>query len=129
MGMLDDACWHLMTHQVLSGVIKHHKASPQGSSSVQNIALQTVFRQGWTLFAQGCPNFEKKTLVLQYMKKLRSSPFEPLVIRVCQKCQKGKNSEKIGFWGNFGYISKRVKSIFMIFWHKTPLNINKRIAK
>ena len=52
-----------------------------------------------------------------------------LVILVCQKCQKCKNSEKPGFRGNCGYISKSVRSIFMIFWHKTPLTINKRMAK
>ena len=64
------------------------------------------------------------------MKKLRSSPSEHfLVIRVCQKCQKCKISEKPGFWRNCGYISKTVRSIFMIFWLKTPLTINKRRAK
>ena len=52
-----------------------------------------------------------------------------LVIRVCQKCQKCKISEKPGFWRNCGYISKMVRSIFMIFWLKTPLTINKRRAK
>ena len=57
-----------------------------------------------------------------YMEKMISSPSEPfLAIRVCQKCQKTKKHEKPGFWGNFGYISKTVKSIFMIFWDKTPL--------
>ena len=81
----------------------------------------------WT---KGAPILTKIFLVLQYMKKLRSSPSEHfLVIRVCQKCQKCKNSEKPGFWGNCGYISKTVWSIFMIFWHKTPLTINKRMAK
>ena len=65
------------------------------------------------------PILTKFFLVLQYMKKLRSSPLEHfLVIRVCQKCRKCKNSEKPGFWGNCGYISKMVRSIFIIFWLK-----------
>ena len=81
----------------------------------------------WT---KGAPILTKIFLVLQYMKKLRSSPSEHfLVIRVCQKCQKCKISEKPGFWRNCGYISKTVRSIFMIFWLKTPLTINKRRAK
>ena len=81
----------------------------------------------WT---KGAPILMKIFLVLQYMKKLRSSPSEHfLVIRVCQKCQKCKISEKPGFWRNCGYISKTVRSIIMIFWHKTPLTINKRLAK
>ena len=81
----------------------------------------------WT---KGAPILTKFFWGHQYMKKLRSSHSEHfLVIRVCQKCQKCENSEKPGFWGNFGYISKTVKSIFMIFWHKTPLTINKRLAK
>ena len=79
---------------------------------------------------KGTPILTKFLLVLHYMKKLRSSSSEQfLVIRVCQKCQKCKNSEKLGFWGNCGYISKMVRSIFMIFWHKTPLTINKRMTK
>ena len=81
----------------------------------------------WT---KGAPILTKFSLVLQYMKKLRSSPSEHfLVSRVCQKCQKCKISEKPGFWRNCGYISKTVRSIFMIFWLKTPLTINKRRAK
>ena len=81
----------------------------------------------WT---KGAPILMKIFLVLQYMKKLRSSPSEHfLVIRVCQKWQKCKISEKTGFWRNCGYISKTVRSIIMIFWHKTPLTINKRLAK
>ena len=81
----------------------------------------------WT---KGAPILTNFFLVLQYMKKLRSSPSEHfLVIRVCQKCQKCKISEKPGFWRNCGYISKTVRSIFMIFWLKTPLTINKRRAK
>ena len=100
----------------------------------------TVFRQDWTLLAVGCPNFDKTVFggswrnwwnfFWWYMKKLTSSPLEQFLgIRVCQKRQKCKNSEKLGFWWNFGYISKMVRSIFMIFWHKTPLTINKRLAK
>ena len=47
---------------------------------------------------KGAPILPKFFLVLQYMKKLRSSSSEQfLVIRVCQKCQKCKNSEKLGF--------------------------------
>ena len=81
----------------------------------------------WT---KGAPNLTKIFLVLQYMEKLRSSPSEHfLVIRVCQKWQKCKNSEKPGFSGNCGYISKMVRSIFMNFWQKTPLTINKRVGK
>ena len=65
-----------------------------------------------------------------YMEKMISSPSEPfLVIRVCQKCQKTKKHEKTDFWGNFGYISKMVKSIFMIFWDKTPLSNTWRLGK
>ena len=95
-----------------------------------NIKYVTVFRQGQRLLDQGCPNFDKHFWVLQYMKKLRSSSLEHfLVIRVCQKCQKCKIREKPGFWSNCGYISKTVRSIFMIFWLKTPLTINKRLAK
>ena len=81
----------------------------------------------WT---KGAPNLTKIFLVLQYMEKLRSSPSEHfLVIRVCQKWQKCKNSEKPGFSGNCGYISITVRSIFMNFWQKTPLTMNKRVAK
>ena len=59
---------------------------------------------------------------LHTSKKMICSPSEPfLAIRVCQKCPKTKKHEKPGFWGNFDYISKTVKSIFMIFWDKTPL--------
>ena len=80
--------------------------------------------------AKVAPILTKFFLVLQYMKKLRSSPSEHfLVIRVCQKCQKCKISEKPGFWRNYGYISKTVGSIFMIFLHRTPVTINKRMAK
>ena len=57
------------------------------------------------------------------------STWKILVIRVCQKYQKCKISEKPGFWRNYGYFFKTVRSIFMIFWHKTPLTINKRLAK
>ena len=65
-----------------------------------------------------------------YMEKLISSPSEPSwVIRVCQKSQKSKNHEKPGFWGIFGYSSKTVKSIFLIFWDKTPLTNTKRLGK
>ena len=95
-----------------------------------NIKYVTVFRQGQRLLDQGCPNFDKHFWVLQYMKKLRSSSLEHfLVIRVCQKCQKYENSEKPGFWGNCGYISKTVWSIFMIFWHKTALNHKQKNVK
>ena len=81
----------------------------------------------WT---KGAPILTKFFLVLLYMKKLRSSPSEHfLVSRVCQKWQKCKISEKPGFWRNCGYISKMVRSIFMIFWLKKPLTINKRRAK
>ena len=70
---------------------------------------------------RGPRNLTKLLEGLQYIEKLISSPLEPfLAIRVCQKCQKIKNHEKPGFWGNFGYISATVKSIFMIFWDKTP---------
>ena len=70
---------------------------------------------------RGPRNLTKLLEGVQYMEKLISSPSEPfLAIRVCQKCQKIKNHEKPGFWGNFGYISATVKSIFMIFWDKTP---------
>ena len=49
----------------------------------------------WT---KGAPILTKIFLVLQYMKKLRSSPLGHfLVIRVCQKCKKCKISEKSGF--------------------------------
>ena len=66
--------------------------------ALEEAVLLTVFRQGRTLLDQGCPNFDEIFLVLQYMKKLRSSPSEHfLVIRVCQKCQKCENSEKPGF--------------------------------
>ena len=89
---------------------------------IKLVKILTV-RQGQTLLAKECPNFE-------YMKNLRSSPSEHfLVIMVCQKRQKCKNSEKPGFWGNCGYFSKMVMSIFMIFWYKTTLTINKRMAK
>ena len=81
----------------------------------------------WT---KGAPILTKIFLVLQYMEKLRSSPSEHfLVIRVCQKWRKCKNSEKPGFSGNCGYISITVRSIFMNFWQKTPLTMNKRWQK
>ena len=57
---------------------------------IKLVKILTV-RQGQTLLAKECPNFE-------YMKNLRSSPSEHfLVIMVCQKRQKCKNSEKPGF--------------------------------
>ena len=79
---------------------------------------------------RGAPILTTLFEMVLYMEKLISSPSKHfLVIRVCQKCQKCKISEKLGFWRNCGYISKTVRSIFMIFWLKTPLTINKRRAK
>ena len=82
---------------------------------------------GQHFWTKGAPILTNFFLVLQFMKKLRCSPF--LVSRVRQKCRKCKYSEKPGFWRKRGYISKTVRSIFMIFWLKTPLTINKRLAK
>ena len=44
----------------------------------------------------------------------------------------GKNAKnpkkgKTGFWGKIGYNSKTVRSIFLIFWHKTPITNAKRL--
>ena len=79
--------------------------------------FEDCIQAGPNTFGLRVPQFwQKKILVLQYMKKLRCSPLEHfLVIRVCQKCQKCKNREKPDFWGNCGYISKKVRSIFVIF--------------
>ena len=105
-----------------------HSTQPWGIN--QDYCIGLYSGRAVHFWTEGAPILTKFFLVLQYMKKLRSSPSEQfLVIRVCQKWQKCKISEKPGFWRNCGYISKTVRSIIMIFWHKTPLTINKRMAK
>ena len=127
-------------HWLITAITSHLHSSSVGKVSDFHVHVSHNFLAVYSsrlysgraehFWTKGAPNWTKNFLVLQYMKKFRSSPSEYfLVIRVCQKWQKCKISEKPGFWRNCGYISKTVRSIIMIFWHKTPLTINKRLAK
>ena len=92
--------------------IKCIKADMQGKNIQMSIRSDTVDKGTMNLtfskrlysgravhfWTKGAPILTKIFVVLQYMKKMRSSPLEHfLVIRVCQKCQKCKISEKPGF--------------------------------